>query len=132
MFLKSMRGDQTVKISQSLGPAANGCRVDSSALAAAYSKIDQELDDGADLLILNRFGRCEAEGAGLRGLIEKAVDKSIPVLIAVRPKFVDQWNEFAGGYTQPIGSNHRAIIEWCLQSLCSPSEIHLAEVALSE
>ena len=43
------------------------------------------IEQGADLVIVNRFGRQEREGKGLSYLIERALSADIPVVIAVPP-----------------------------------------------
>ena len=45
--------------------------------------ITAAIRDGADVVIVNRFGKLEAEGRGLIDLIDQAVAADIPVLIAV-------------------------------------------------
>ncbi len=83
-------------ISQPLGSGSQGCRLDPGALADVAGALLAELDEGADLLILNRFGKGETEGHGFRALIETAYARQIPVLTVVRETYVDGWQEFAG------------------------------------
>ena len=55
-----------VRISQNLGVNARGCRLDTSALETAVAQVAARLDERTDLLIINKFGRHEAEGRGFR------------------------------------------------------------------
>ena len=47
--------------------------------------------------MLNRFGKAEAEGGGLRSGFARAIDAGIPVLTAVRPPYREAWAQFHGG-----------------------------------
>ena len=48
------------------------------------------------LLIVNKFGKIEADGGGLREAIAEAVDLGIPVLVGVPARNLDRWRAFAG------------------------------------
>ena len=100
-----------VRISQSLGSGSQGCRIDSGALAVAAGRAAKVLDRGADLVIVNKFGRVEAEGGGFRDLIAQALDSGIPVLVAVPPKFQGAFTEFAGDLSQAVEPG--AALDWC-------------------
>jgi len=113
MFLRNLQGESSIRISQALGKGSTGCRVDPGAIAEATARLEDELDDDIDLLILNRFGRCESEGGGLRPAIEKAVIKNIPVLIAVRPKYREQWDDFVGEFSRDLDCKFDEIAGWC-------------------
>ena len=117
MFLRNLQGESSIQISQALGKGSTGCRVDPGAIAEATVRLENELDDDIDLLILNRFGRCESEGGGLRPAIEKAVLKNIPVLIAVRPKYRAQWDDFVGEFSQDLACEVKEIAGWCKTAL---------------
>ncbi len=57
---------------QNLGAGATGCRLDVGKLLDAGAQIANAIDEGADLVIVNRFGRQECEGKGLSYLVERA------------------------------------------------------------
>src|SRR6266511_2907880 len=65
------------------GPGASGCRLDVAALAAVNGQVARSLEGDPELLILNKFGKVEAEGRGLLDLVAIAVDRGIPVVIGV-------------------------------------------------
>jgi len=52
-------------------------------LASIAKIIEAAIHEGADLVVINRFGKLEARGKGLIELIQKAAEADIPVLIAV-------------------------------------------------
>ncbi len=64
-------------------PNASGCQLDIDRLQYAGARIADALESGADLLIINRFGKRERDGKGLTYLIERARKADIPVVIAV-------------------------------------------------
>ncbi|MEJ5022557.1 DUF2478 domain-containing protein [Ochrobactrum vermis] len=99
-------------ISQSLGSGSKGCRLDPAALADVAGSLLGELDDGADVLILNRFGKGETEGHGFRALIETAYARRIPVLTVVRETYVEGWNDFAGDCGILLAPDSKATLGW--------------------
>ena len=99
-------------ISQSLGSGSKGCRLDPAALADVAGSLMAELDDGADMLILNRFGKGETEGHGFRSVIETAYARQIPVLTVVRETYIEGWNDFAGDYGVVLAPDSKAVLEW--------------------
>ncbi|KAB2670253.1 DUF2478 domain-containing protein [Ochrobactrum sp. LMG 5442] len=100
-------------ISQALGSGSKGCRLDPAALADVAGALQAELDDGADMLILNRFGKGETEGHGFRSIIETAYARQIPVLTVVRETYVEGWNDFAGDCGVLLAPDSRAVLGWC-------------------
>ena len=74
---------EKLQLFQSLGSCSTGCQLDVGQLLAAGQRIAREIEEGADLLIVNRFGRQEREGRGLSYLVERALSADIPVVIAV-------------------------------------------------
>ena len=80
------------------GAGARGCRLDEAALAEATARIEGSLEHAPQLLILNKFGKVECEGGGLRDLIASAIDRGIPVIIGVPERNLDAWRSFAGEF----------------------------------
>jgi hypothetical protein len=113
LYLHRIDGNQMINISQNLGKLSNGCRADSVALAKANFDLEESIDSSVDLLILNRFGRCESEGGGLRSVIAKAVFEDVPVLIPVRSKYVSEWRDFADSFAQTLEPSYDKIVRWC-------------------
>lgn len=112
MDLSTIGSGRTFRISQPLGNGSRGCRLHPGALAECSSFLEKELEHGADLLILNRWGRGESEGRGFRDLIGTAVMLNIPVLTAVRPTYADAWTEFGTGAACDLPMEHAAILDW--------------------
>ena len=96
MEVEILPGGERLLISQDRGAGARGCRLDPGLLVAALAQAQAGLDAGADVLILNRFGKLEAEGRGGRDLIAAAVAQAVPVLVAVPWRNIDAFRAFAG------------------------------------
>jgi Protein of unknown function (DUF2478) len=82
-------------LARDFDPAATGCRLDVARLQNAGARIADALEAGADLLILNRFGKRERDGKGLGRLIERALEADTPLSSRFRASVL------------PTGSNSR-------------------------
>lgn len=97
MILRLIGSDHQVKISQDRGTHAKGCRLDMGELTRAADLLMQTLSNApSDLLIINKFGKSECEGTGLRHLVIHALEQKIPVIIAVPKGNLTAWRAFAG------------------------------------
>lgn len=92
-----MTGER-IGLCQSLGTGAVSCRLDHSGLAEAAMCLRRAADAGADLIIVDKFGKQEAQGRGMRDELCHAVLTGIPVLAAVSRKSLAAWHDFTGGY----------------------------------
>src|SRR5215475_10859151 len=93
-------------------PNASGCQLDIDRLQDAGARIADALESGADLVIINRFGKRERDGKGLAYLIERARDADIPVVIAVSSHLFADWNKFAGGMSVQLACDRSALETW--------------------
>lgn len=100
------------RISQSLGPGARGCRLDPSALEAAVAEVSAQLDETTGLLILNKFGKHEADGRGFRGPIAEALSRDIPVILAVNNLNLLAFHDFTEGLAVELPARVDALSEW--------------------
>ena len=104
-------------ISQALGSGSRGCRLDTAAMAAAIGTLLAQIDEKIDLLVINRFGKGETEGGGLRAAIETAVLHDIPVLVGVRDTYMQDWVAFAGESFNALPPNTDSVLQWCREAL---------------
>src|ERR1700754_1002873 len=88
---------ETLLLAQDFDPKASGCRLDLARLQNAGERVAEALAAGADLLIVNRFGKRERDGKGLGYLVERSLKSDIPVVIAVSSERFSEWIKFAGG-----------------------------------
>ena len=101
-----------IRISQTLGPGARGCRLDPAALEQAVAESERRLNAGCDLVIVNKFGKHEAEGRGFRGLIADALSLDVPVLVGVNSLNVSRLEAFCAGGAVPIAAEAEALDAW--------------------
>lgn len=115
--LESIADGRRILISQPLGAGSRGCRLDPRGLAEASALLLGELDERPDILVVNRFGKGEADGQGLRSVIEKAFEMDIPVLTAVRALYLTAWNDFSGAFSVILGPEDDRILGWCRRAV---------------
>ena len=101
-----------LRISQDRGRWARGCRLDAGSLETAVAQVAGALDLGADLMIINKFGKHEAEGRGFRPVIAAALERDVPVLVGLNPLNREAFDTFAGGVATEVCGDPGGILEW--------------------
>lgn len=117
MDLKVLPEGRVIRISQSLGAGSRGCRLDAGALEQAAVEVAQALSRGADLVIVNKFGKLEAQGRGFRDVIGDAVAAGIPVLLGVNDLDLEAFLDFTDGLATALPPRRDALEEWVHRSL---------------
>jgi hypothetical protein len=112
MDLRLLPDGPRLRISADRGALARGCRLDPDALERAVAETERRLAGGADLLILNRFGKHEAQGRGFRGAIAEAAGLGIPVLLAASPLNREALERFCGGEALHLPPDPAAAMAW--------------------
>jgi hypothetical protein len=102
----------TLPLFQDLGPLSTGCRLDVGRLLEAGTEVASAIGQGADLVIINRFGRQEREGRGLAFLIDQALGADIPVVIAVPVDRFSDWIRFAEGMSVRLNCDRASLEAW--------------------
>lgn len=120
MALNILPDGPQVSISQDLGPMASGCSLDPDGLEQAVGLIAGRLNSAPQLLLLNKFGKQEAEGRGLRPVIGEALARDIPVLIGVGREKLPVFHDFAGGMAQKLGHDLPVLLAWCHTHIARP------------
>lgn len=113
MTVVDLASGERFAISQELGAGARGCRLDPRGLAEVAARTDAAMGGDFDLLLLNKFGRAEAEGDGLRSVLAGAVAAGIPVLTSVRAPYLESWAAFHGGLAAELPPRLDAAVAWC-------------------
>ena len=101
-----------IRISQNLGRGARGCRLDPEALERAVAAAEARLSEGVDLVIVNKFGKHEAEGRGFRTAIAEALSADIPVLVGLNRLNADAFVQFSGGLAVELAPNLEDLANW--------------------
>ncbi len=112
MDVRVLPEGETIRISQSLGTQSRGCRLDPAALEQAVGYVTSSLADAPQLLIINKFGKHEADGRGFRPVIAEALAQDIPVLVGVNGLNSEKFQEFTGGDAEQLDSDLSAIVAW--------------------
>ena len=111
----------TVRITQDLGPGSSACRMDAAALEDAVGRVMARFTaDGADLIVLNKFGLSEAEGRGFRALIAEALARGIPVLTGLSETHRAAFEHFAEGLGVALPPEEKTVLAWCRSALGRP------------
>ncbi len=101
-----------LRISQRLGSGARGCRLDPATLEEAVGLVLTGLTQGPDVLIVNKFGKHEADGRGFRPVIAEALALNIPVLVGVSAANRDAFLAFAGDMSVALPQEDDALLGW--------------------
>ena len=113
ILLEDLASGDVVAIAEERGKEARGCRLDVGLLTDLAEAVASSLRlEQPRLLVVNKFGKIEADGGGLRGAIAEAVSKGIPVLVGVPARNLDRWRAFAGPLAVELPVDSSAIAEW--------------------
>ena len=110
-----------IRISQSLGEGARGCRLNPEALENAVGLVSASLEQPTDVLIVNKFGKHEADGRGFRPVIGEALSRGIPVLVGLNSLNNDAFEAFTGGLVDHLPPDPAGIVNWFLTNAPQPA-----------
>lgn len=117
MYVKDLLGGDEIKISFDRGNEARGCRLDPDAFARIDAWIERAVVERVDLLIINKFGREEAHGRGLRSVIAETLISEIPLVIGVSTRNLCDFLTFVGGSATRLRPDVEAITAWCRNAI---------------
>src|SRR5665647_901233 len=112
VILEDLASGHRTALFEDRGAGARGCRLDQSALAEATARIEGSLEHAPHLVVLNKFGKVECDGGGLRDLIASAIDRGIPVIIGVPKRNLDAWRSFAGEFAIELSDDASEVERW--------------------
>ena len=112
MDVKVLPNGPVIRISQSLGRDAKGCRLDPAALERAVGLAEAQLATEADCLIVNKFGKHEAAGRGFRSVIADALSLDIPVLVGLNQLNAKAFMQFSDGLATELPAKADSIEDW--------------------
>ena len=75
-------------------------------------RVDALIDAGADLVIINRFGKLEAEGTGVIDEIARALALDIPEVVAVPEHRFLEWLSFCHGMGIKLSCRDGSLRNW--------------------
>ena len=113
MLLQDLASGEVFAIAEERGKQARGCRLDVGILTEMAQAVASGLHlDAPRLLVVNKFGKIEADGGGLRDAIAEAIALGIPVLVGVPARNLDRWRVFAGPLAVELPPEPAAIADW--------------------
>lgn len=98
-------------VSQPMGRDSTACRADAQGFARASQVLRNALAASPDLVISNRFGSLEAEGAGFADEMLALMAAGIPLLTVVAERHLAAWQHFSGGATVLV-DEAQAVQDW--------------------
>jgi hypothetical protein len=111
MDLRVLPDGPVFRISQPLGKGARGCRIDGGIIESIAAEVEARLS-GADLLVVNKFGKQEAQGRGLCPAISMALELGIPTLVGVNEMNISDFCAFSDGVAEFLAPDPHAIRTW--------------------
>lgn len=117
MYVKDLLGGDEIKISLDRGNEARGCRLDPDAFARIGAWVERAVLERVDLLIINKFGREEAHGRGLRPVIAEALIAEIPLVIGVSTQNLCDFLTFVGDSVTRLRPDIEAMTAWCRNAI---------------
>ena len=117
MYVKDLLSGDELKISLDRGNEARGCRLDPDAFARIDAWVERAVHERVDLLIINKFGKEEARGRGLRPVIADALIAEIPLVIGVSTQNLCDFLSFVGDSATHLRRDFEAITDWCRNAI---------------
>ena len=95
-YLRSLATGSRFSIFNDPGPGVADCHLDGLGAAAAAVAVERDIDDGCEVVVLNKFGKLEIAGEGLATAFRAAMAAHLPLLTSVSPAHDGAWRRFAG------------------------------------
>ncbi len=111
MDIKVLPEGPVIRISQNLGVSSRGCRLDPDALEQAVAMVQRDLFK-AQCLIVNKFGKHEAEGRGFRAVIADALALDLPVLVGLNRLNEDAFFQFVQEEAVELAPDTSTLLNW--------------------
>lgn len=99
-------------ITQNLGEHAEACRIDTASLAEASCVYRRIAEEGADLVIFNRFSSLEAQGQGFSAEMLQLMSQGLASLSIVPERHIAAWHEFTGHVAIELPATRVALEAW--------------------
>jgi hypothetical protein len=116
MDLRVLPEGPVYRISQALGEGSRGCRLDPAQIETLSIDVEVRIP-GSDLLVVNKFGKQECLGRGLRPAILRALDHGLPVVVGVNGLNERDFLDFAGGRAVKLPADPPRVVAWVCKAL---------------
>lgn len=111
MVLVDAHSGEEYLVSQAMGQQARACRADPQGFARASEALRWPPGVRPDLVVTNRWGRLESEGAGFTGELLGLLGDGLPLLTVVPERLGAAWQAFTGG-APLLPANPTALQAW--------------------
>ena len=111
-YLRTLATGARYSIFHDLGPNAAACHLDGTGAAAAAIAVQHDIEKGCDLVLLNKFGKLEADGNGLAVAFRAALAAGLPLLTSVSPAHEGAWRLFAEREFTILPADPAEIDQW--------------------
>lgn len=88
------------------------CSLDIGQLTQATAVLRHALQTGADVVIVERFGKAERDGDGLADDLLELMASGVPTLVSVPEEALDDWGRFSGGLGAELPCDYDALLAW--------------------
>jgi len=113
--LLSLADGRRYPMFQDLGAGSAACAFDPEGVVFAADAVAEQIAAGCDLVVLNKFGKYEAENrSGLVSAFQAAIVAEVPVLTSVSPKQAGAWDAFAAPFYATLPPDPEALDRWWL------------------
>jgi len=99
----------------------DSCALEAGGLWAVADLIAADIRKGADLVVINRFGKLELNGGGFLREITSAMALGIPVIIAVPECNFRVWTAYSGGMSVRLGCRRKELDLWWRSVSATPA-----------
>jgi len=113
MDVRVLPNGPDIRITQSLGEGAKGCRLNPAGIVEAVAATERNDPAQIDLFVLNKFGPQEAEGRGFCDAIAAALENDKPVIVGVGKGSRSALDAFVDGMAEVLEPEPEAIYDWC-------------------
>ena len=111
MELRVLPDGPVFRINHDRGEAARGCRLDRGAVEEAVVEVADRMT-GAEVLVVNKFGKLEAQGRGYVPLIAEALARDMAVLVGVNALNLSDLLGFCDGMATALPADPDAVATW--------------------
>ena len=88
------------------------CSLSLSKLAEATMILRRGLDENADVVVVERFGKAERDGGGLADDLLALMSNGTPTMITVPDAELEAWQEFSGNLGDVVDCDVDALLAW--------------------
>ncbi|TEA78907.1 DUF2478 domain-containing protein [Allopusillimonas ginsengisoli] len=110
--LRDLHSGREIQIFQDLGRGSTSCCLDVAMLAQATACLRQACAEGADLVMVSRYGKQEVAGDGFASELLDLMSTGIPVLTILSHEFLDDWRRFTGGMAVELPVDEKRLKAW--------------------